>query len=95
MATKYKSTSGNDTYTLSAVDTIDGGTGSDIFKITGKLKDGFVIDGGTNGDGMGATDAVVNPVYYTGTSVSTVKSTFEMPNLYKAQGILGSNLHKF
>ena len=80
MATKYKSTSGNDTFTLSIVDTIDGGTGSDIFKITGKLKDGFVIDGGTNGTGMGVTDAVVVPVYYTGTSVSTVKSTLGTPN---------------
>ena len=80
MATKYKSTSGNDTYTLSVVDTIDGGIGSDIFKITGKLKDGFVIDGGTNGTGIGLTDAVVVPIYYTGTSVSTVKSTLGTPN---------------
>ena len=80
MATKYKSTSGNDTYTLSVVDTIDGGIGSDIFKITGKLKDGFVIDGGTNGTGISLTDAVVVPVYYTGTSVSTVKSTLGTPN---------------
>ena len=80
MATKYKSTSGNDIFTLSAVDTIDGGAGSDIFKITGRVKDGFVIDGGTNGTGVGATDAVVTPVYYTGTSISTVKSTLSTPN---------------
>ena len=80
MATKYKSTSGNDQFTLSTVGTVDGGAGSDIFKITGKLKDGFVIDGGTNGTGIGATDAVVVPVYYTGTSVSTVKSTLGIPN---------------
>ena len=80
MATKYKSTSGNDMFSLSVVDTIDGGIGSDIFKITGKLKDGFVIDGGTNGTGIGLTDAVVVPIYYTGTSVSTVKSTLGTPN---------------
>jgi Ca2+-binding RTX toxin-like protein len=80
MATKYKSTSGNDIFTLSAVDTIDGGAGSDIFKITGRVKDGFVIDGGTNGTVAGATDAVVTPVYYTGTSISTVKSTLSTPN---------------
>ena len=80
MATKYKSTSGNDQFTLSIVGTVDGGAGSDIFKITGILKDGFVIDGGTNGTGAGATDAVVTPVYYTGTSISTVKSTLSTPN---------------
>ena len=80
MATKYKSTSGNDQFTLSTVGTVDGGAGSDIFKITGILKDGFVIDGGTNGTGAGATDAVVTPVYYTGTSISTVKSTLSTPN---------------
>lgn len=80
MATKYKSTSGNDIFSLSTVDTIEGGAGSDIFKITGRVKAGFVLDGGTNGSGTGATDAVVLPVYYTGTSISTVKSTLGTPN---------------
>lgn len=78
MATKYKPTSGDDTFVLRGTPTtIDAGTGSDTFIINGPSIRGFILDGGTNPEG---TDAVVKPFYYSGTSVSTVLSSLDTPN---------------
>ena len=77
MASKYQATDGNDTFTLSgAPDTILAGAGSDTFIINSPAIRHFTLDGGTNANG----DAVVNPIYFTGTSLSTVKTTLGTPH---------------
>ncbi len=55
---------------------ITAGADSDIFTINNTSIRNFIIDGGTNTTG----DAVVKPFYFTGTSLSTVKTTLDTPN---------------
>ncbi len=53
---------------------ISAGADSDTFTINNTSIRNFTIDGGTSSAG---TDAVVKPVYFTGTSLSTVKTTLD------------------
>ena len=75
---RFKPTSGNDTFLLKGLpEKINGSSGSDTFIIDNSTIRNFKIDGGTNPEG---TDSVVNPVYFSGTSLSTVKTTLGTPN---------------
>lgn len=56
---------------------ISAGADSDTFTINNSSIRNFIIEGGTNSVG---TDAVVKPFYFTGTSLSTVKTTLDTPN---------------
>lgn len=56
---------------------ISAGADSDTFTINNTSIRNFTIDGGTSSVG---TDAVVKPFYFTGTSLSTVKTTLDTPN---------------
>lgn len=76
--TRFNTTSGDDTILLKGMpEKINAGAGSDTFIINNSTIRNFKIDGGTNSEG---TDLVVNPVYFSGTSLSTVKTTFGTPN---------------
>jgi Ca2+-binding RTX toxin-like protein len=56
---------------------ISAGADSDTFTINNTSIRNFTIDGGTNSIG---TDAVVKQFFFTGTSLSTVKTTLDKPN---------------
>lgn len=76
--TRFNTTSGDDTILLKGMpEKINAGAGSDTFIINNSTVRNFKIDGGTNSQG---TDLVLNPVYFSGTSLSTVKTTLGMPN---------------
>lgn len=78
MVQTHKTTSGDDTILLKGMpEKINAGAGSDTFIINNSTIRNFKIDGGTNSQG---TDLVLNPVYFSGTSLSTVKTTLGTPN---------------
>lgn len=75
---RFKPTASDDTFLLKGLpEKINGGSGSDTFIIDNSTIRNFKIDGGTNPEG---TDSVVNPVYFSGISLSTVKTTLGAPN---------------